>query len=109
METIKKEEKKKKEKGRRWINYKDLKKKESDGHRLWKRRIKEKDKKRRQMEEGGRKGWRDRRRKRRWIIHSFIQAISIASLKFATTKKRSRHNTDNLSKFPAEAPQLTVM
>ena len=41
-------------------------------------------------------------------IHSFIQAISIAPFKSTTTQRRSRHSTDTVSEFHAEAPQATA-
>jgi len=40
--------------------------------------------------------------------HSFIQAISIAPLQPTTTQRRSRHNTDTVLEFHAEAPQTTA-
>src|SRR6218665_1019480 len=42
------------------------------------------------------------------IIHSFIQAISIAPLKSTTTQKRSRHSTDTVPEFHAEVPLATA-
>src|SRR6218665_1852787 len=47
------------------------------------------------------------------LIHSFIQAISIAPLQLQlqghyTTRRRSRHSTDTVPEFHAEAPQATV-
>src|SRR6218665_890737 len=44
----------------------------------------------------------------RSFIHSFIQAISIVPLQATTTQRRSRHNTDTVPEFHAEAPQATV-
>ena len=54
------------------------------------------------------------------FIHTFIQAISIAPLQVfcifvrmnkvttTTTQRRSRHSTDTVSEFHAEAPQATA-
>jgi len=45
----------------------------------------------------------------RSFIHSFIQATSIAHLQVHyTTQRRSRHSTDTVSEFHAEAPQATA-
>ena len=44
-------------------------------------------------------------------VHSFIQAISIASLQGYTStqsQRRSRHSTDTVSEFHAEASQATA-
>jgi len=41
-------------------------------------------------------------------ILSFIQTISIAPLQSVTTQKRSRHSTDTVPEFHAEAPQATA-
>jgi len=41
-------------------------------------------------------------------IRSFIMAISIAPLQSSTIQRRSRHSTDTVSEFHAEAPQATV-
>ena len=38
----------------------------------------------------------------------FSHAISIAPFKSTTTQRRSRHSTDTVSEFHAEAPQATV-
>jgi len=42
------------------------------------------------------------------LIHSFIQAISIAPLQVHYIKRHSRHSTDTMPEFHAEAPQATV-
>ena len=43
------------------------------------------------------------------VIHSFIQAISIAPIQMSTTtQRRSRHSTDTVPEFHSEAPQETV-
>src|SRR6218665_1226063 len=42
------------------------------------------------------------------FIHSFLQAISIATFKSTATQRRSRHRTDTVSEFHAEAPQATA-
>src|SRR6218665_2400971 len=44
----------------------------------------------------------------RSFIHSLIHFISIVPLQSTTTRKRSRHSTDTVPKFHAEAPQATA-
>src|SRR6218665_2726609 len=41
-------------------------------------------------------------------VSSFIQAISIAPLQSTASQRRSRHSTDTVSKFHAEAPQASA-
>ena len=43
------------------------------------------------------------------VMDLFIQAISIAPLQYTTThERRSRHSTDTVLEFHAEAPQATA-
>ena len=42
------------------------------------------------------------------IIHSFIQTISIEPEQVYTTQRLSRHSTDTVLEFHAEAPQATA-
>jgi len=42
------------------------------------------------------------------FIHSFIQTISIRLFESTSTQKRSRHSTDKVPEFHAEAPRATV-